>query len=298
MSAFLAASAQFPVLRYRDWSEVADTLERWVAEAAGQGARLLVFPEYAAMSLAALLSPAGQSDLALQLRELQVLRRDWLDLHRRLAQMHGVYLLAGSFPWQVEGAQRYVNRAWFCGPGGDAQFQDKQIMTRFEREHWGISGGEPAKVFATALGHVGVAICYDSEFPLLVRAQVEAGAEILLVPSCTDGLAGYHRVRIAAQARALESQCHVLLSPLVGEAPWSPAVDVNVGAAGVYGPPDRGFPDDGVIAQGQLNQRGWVYGEIDPARVRQVRRDGQVLNLHHWSEQPDLSAKIVPIPVR
>ncbi|MGQ0620706.1 MAG: carbon-nitrogen hydrolase family protein [Panacagrimonas sp.] len=295
MSAFLAAMAQFPVIRYRDWAEVEDRLDRWVADATGQGAKLLVFPEYASMSLAALLSPSAQGDLALQLQELQGLRSDWLALHRRLAHAHGVHVLAGSFPWQVEGALRYVNRAWLCSPNGDAQFQDKQIMTRFEREHWGISSGEPARVFATSLGLIGIAICYDSEFPLLVRAQVEAGAEILLVPSCTDAAAGYHRVRIAAQARALESQCHVLMSPLVGEAPWSPAVDVNVGAAGLYGPPDKGFPDDGVIAQGQLNEPGWILGEIDPARMRSVRQDGQVLNWRHWSERINTPAKIVPL---
>lgn len=281
--AFRAALAQFPVFAPRDWSEVEQTLARWVAEAAGQNAKLLVFPEYAAMSLAALFPAAVQADLPAQLLALQALRDEWLALHCRLAQAHGVYILAGSFPWQLD-ARRSVNRAWLCAPSGAAQFQDKQVMTRFEREVWGIHSGEPIKVFDTALGVIGVTICYDAEFPQLARAQVEAGAEILLVPSCTDALAGYHRVRVACQARALESQCHVLLSPLVGEAPWSPAVDVNVGAAGVYGPPDRSFPDDGVIVQGRLNEPGWVFAEIDPARVAQVRAEGQVFNLRHWPE--------------
>ncbi|MGQ0697006.1 MAG: carbon-nitrogen hydrolase family protein [Panacagrimonas sp.] len=284
MTPFLAAAAQFPVIRYSDWPEVEDTLACWVGEAAGQGAKLLVFPEYASMSLAALLAPAVQADLNAQLLELQALRDSYVDLHRRLAAQHGVFILAGSFPWQLE-THRVVNRAWLCAPSGAAAFQDKQIMTRFEREQWGIASGEPAKVFDTELGCIGVAICYDSEFPLLVHEQIEAGAEILLVPSCTDALAGYHRVRVAAQARALEGQCHVLLSPLVGEAPWSPAVDVNVGAAGIYGPPDRGFPDDGVIAQGRLNEPAWVYAEIDPAATAQARTQGQVLNVQHWAEQ-------------
>jgi len=140
-------------------------------------------------------------------------------------------------------------------------------------------------VFDTELGCIGVAICYDSEFPLLVRQQVEQGAELLLVPSCTDAAAGYHRVRVAAAARALESQCYVLLSPLVGTLDWSPAVDVNVGAAGIYGPPDRGFPDDGIVAAGTLDQPGWVYATVDLERVHQVRADGQVLNHRHWPEQ-------------
>jgi hypothetical protein len=76
----------------------------------------------------------------------------------------------------------------------------------------------------------------------------------------------------------------VLLSPLVGEAPWSPAIDVNVGVAGVYGPPDRGFPDDGVIAQGRDDAPGWVRARLEPAATREVRRNGQVLNVRHWPE--------------
>jgi predicted amidohydrolase len=292
VSAFLAAVAQYPVSEPRSWSEVEDRIAEAVGEAAGRGARLLVFPEYAAMTIAALFDAATRADLAAQIAAMQQHREAYLALHRRLAIEHRVILLAGSFPWRLDDG-RYVNRAGLFSPAGTSGFQDKRVMTRFEREHWGIAGGEPQKVFRTALGTIGIAICYDSEFPLLVRAQVEAGAEVLLVPSCTDALAGYHRVRVAAQARALESQCQVLLSPLVGEAPWSPAIDVNVGAAGIYGPPDRGFPDDGVIAQGRLNEPGWVYGEIDPARTREVRRNGQVLNLLHWGEQQGASGVAV-----
>jgi hypothetical protein len=62
-------------------------------------------------------------------------------------------------------------------------------------------------------------------------------------------------------------------------------VDVNVGAAGIYGPPDLGFPEDGVVALGPLNQPGWIYGEIDLDKVALVREQGQVLNYRHWSEQ-------------
>ncbi len=284
MSSFRAAIAQYPVSQPASWAEVEANLSRWADEAAAAGASLLVFPEYASMVLPALFAPAMQGNLDAQLLALQDLREDYLDLHRRLAQRHGVYLLAGSFPWQIE-ERRFHNRAWLCAPDGAAGFQDKRVMTRFEREQWSISGAEELKVFDTALGRIGVQICYDAEFPLPARAQAEAGAELLLIPSCTDSAAGYNRVRVAAQARALENQCYTLLSPLVGVAPWSPAIDVNVGAAGVYGPPDRGFPQDGVLVQGQLNQPGWVYAEIDLDKVAQVRQQGQVLNFRHWPEQ-------------
>jgi predicted amidohydrolase len=79
---------------------------------------------------------------------------------------------------------------------------EKRILTPFERA-WRVAPGRQLRVFETVLGRIGVAICYDSQFPLLVRAQAEAGAELILIPSCTEYLSGYHRVRAAAQARAL-----------------------------------------------------------------------------------------------
>jgi predicted amidohydrolase len=294
-SRFVVAAAQFAVFQPGDWSEVEQRLAAATAEAAqGRGAQLLVFPEYAAMTVAGLFPPAVRSDLALQIAQLQSWREHWLALHRSLAQEHRVHILAGSFPWQL-GDGRYVNRAWFIAPSGAADYQDKLIMTRFEREQWNIAGGDQLKVFDTTLGRIGVNVCYDVEFPLLARRQAEAGATLILVPSCTDTCAGYWRVRLASQARALENQCLVVQAPLVGEAPWSPAVDVNVGAAAVYGPPDRGFPDDGVLVRGEMNAPGWICTEIDCARTEAVRRDGQVLNFHDWDRQASLPQSIAAI---
>lgn len=284
MSRFLLASAQFPVSEPRSFSEVEDGLSRWVEEATQAGARLLVFPEYASLTLAALLPEPARADLTRQVAEVQRFRELYVELHQRLARESAAFILAGSFPWLLADG-RVVNRAWLCSPQGGLGFQDKQIMTRFERESWGIEGGVGLRVFETMLGKLAVNICYDSEFPLLARAQAEAGAELFLVPSCTDTARGYHRVRVAARARALENQCWFVQSPLVGEAAWSPAIDVNVGRAGVFGPPDHGFPEDGVLAQGELNRAQWVYAEVDLDAVGEVRAQGQVFNHRHWVEQ-------------
>lgn len=284
MSAFTLAAAQYPVDELRDWQHFEDKLGRWCREAATAGARLLVFPEYASMELASLFGPQLRADLHGQIAAMQDLLPRWQSLHARLARELGVYLLAGSFPVREGGG--YRNRAWLYAPDSSADYQDKQMMTRFEREQWDIGAGSGLKLFETALGRIGICTCYDIEFPLLARALVEAGADLLLAPSCTDTLAGYHRVRIGAQARALENQCYVVQAPLVGEAPWSPAVDVNIGAAGVYTPVDRGHPDNGVLAAGELNQPGWVYARVDPAELATVRQTGQVFNHRDWALQP------------
>jgi len=281
---FKLAAAQFPVFAPRSFADYEEMLGKWVADAASQGATLLLFPEYSSMSLSALIPPPMQSDLHAQIVEMQTLRELYVELHQSLARKHSIYLVAGSFPWEVL-PNRFHNRTWIFAPDGNRDFQDKHVMTRFERERWGISGSNESKVFSTDLGIIAIAICYDAEFPLTIRAQVEAGAELILVPSCTDSISGWQRVQIGARARALENQCYSALAPLVGEAPWSISVDVNIGAAGIFGPPDLGFPVNGIVVEGQLNQSAWVVSEVDLEKVRTVRERGQVLNFLHWREQ-------------
>ena len=78
----------------------------------------------------------------------------------------------------------------------------------------------------------------------------------------------------------------------------SSRIDNNVGAAGVYGPPDLGFPEDGVVAQGALNQAMWLYADLDLTAVTRVRMEGKVFNDKHWAEQPGaapLKANVVQL---
>lgn len=278
------AAATYPMDVLPDWSAYEAKLTRWIAEAAGQGADLLVFPEYGAMELATLAGPDIAADIEAAARAVSDLIPQADALHAELARQHGVHILAASAP--VFEGPRLVNRARLIAPDGTIGVQDKQIMTRYEREVWDVHPGGPLRLFHTAIGRIGVLICYDAEFPLLARALVEAGAEIILVPSCTDALAGYWRVRVGAMARALEGQCVTVQAPTSGDAPWCPAVDENVGAAGIYGPSDLGFPPTGVLAEAGLNTPGWTYALVDRALIDHVRREGQVLNAAHWAEQP------------
>lgn len=294
MTRFTVAAAQYPIDRLESWDAYAAKITRWIEQAAAGSAALAVFPEYGAMELAALDSET-MGDLAGSLESVSALLPRVDALHADLARCHGLHILAASAPCAV-GKGRYVNRARLFTPDGKVGVQDKLVMTRFEREEWHVSASAPLRLFETRLGKIGVTICYDSEFPLLARAQVEAGMDLLLVPSCTDTAHGYWRVRLGAQARALEGQCYAVHAPTVGEALWSPAVDVNRGAAAIYGPPDRGMPADGVLAIGVMDAAQWVFAEVDPARVADLRADGGVLNARHWTEQPG-AAMLPPVEV-
>ena len=281
MSELRLGLLQYGVSRVASLDDYADKLDRLTAEGAKR-ADLLVMPEYACMELAAAFTKAPEPRAEL---EAVCDHAPWiLDVMRRTAQRHRVWLLPGSMPWREGGRVR--NRAPLIDPLGVVRFQDKRVMTRFETDSWQVEPGAAPAVFETDWGRIGAAICYDVEFPPLVRAQVTAGAWLILAPSCTETLHGSNRVRLSARARALENQCFVAVAPTVGAAPWLATLDENRGRAGVYGPVDRGFPEDGVVAEGSPDQPGWVFATIDAASLDRVRADGAMRNHRDWPEPP------------
>jgi predicted amidohydrolase len=275
------ASAAYPLDVLTSWAQFEDKIEAWVADAAGAGADLLVFPEYGAMELATLDGLQVAGDLEASLFSVSDRLPDADALHVKLAASYGVHIIAASGPAATD--TRPVNRARLITPTGQIGVQDKQIMTRFEGEVWDVVPGNNLQVFDTALGKIGILICYDSEFPLLGRALTEC--DVIAVPSVTETLAGYWRVRIGSMARALENQCVTAMSSVVGDAEWSEALGTSFGAGGIYGPPDNGFPPTGVLAAGALNDPVWTYADVDLDQIANVRADGIVLNRRHWSGQ-------------
>lgn len=266
-----------------DFSTFAERIGVRVAAAVASGAQLLVLPEYLALEAAAILPPDARGDLRRSLAGLQAYHGEYLALGAELARRHSVYLLAGTFLLDVGGG-RYRNRAYFFAPDGRHGFQDKLTLTGYEREAGVIEVGDELRVFETDFGRVGIAICYDIEFPLYARAQAEAGARLLLVPSCTDTDAGATRVRVGCQARALENQLFVACAVTAGEAHWSPVLDINTGLAAVYTPIDLGFPSSGIAAQAGPDA-DWAITGLDLDALDAVQREGQVANARDWTAQ-------------
>lgn len=281
------AACQYAIELHETWEAYADHLQALCAEAVEAGARLLLLPEYAGLVLSGQLTPEQRGDLKASIAGIQPLIEPWKALCAGLARRWGIYLQPGTLP-VLDSDGAYRNRAWLFGPHGALGYQDKLMMTRFEREQWGIAAGHGLNVFETDIGRLGILVCYDNEFPLLARRLAEQGADLILAPSCTDTEAGYHRVRIGAQARALENQIAVLQSPTVGMAPWSPALDENLGRAGLFVPPDRGMPGDGVVALSESldpHCSRWLVCDLDLEAVRRVRQEGQVFTRRDWPEQ-------------
>jgi predicted amidohydrolase len=274
---------QYPIERPASIAAFGAKLDRWIAEA-NHRADILVLPEYACVELGAALVGRDATDEPTELAAMVANADAILDEMRATARRNGIWLLAGSLPMRA--GERVVARAPLIAPDGRAAFQEKRTMTRFEDERWGIHGGVGPRVFDTPWGRIGISICYDVEFPKHVRTQVEAGAWLILAPSCTDSVHGFTRVRVSAAARAIENQCYVACTPTVGTAPWSAALDVNRGHAAVFCPADRGFPESGVLAAGKLDAAEWVFCDLDPAAIEAVREHGAVRNHRDWPHHP------------
>jgi predicted amidohydrolase len=277
------AVCKYPVGQPPDFAAFAAKQQRLLDTAAALGAQVAVLPEYLSLELAATFPDEVRGDLHASLAAIQSLRTQWLALFAGLARASGMHVLAGSFLLaQADG--RYRNRSDLFAPDGGHLWQDKLQLTGFEKATGVIDGGDALKVAGIGAIRAGISICYDSEFPLPVRAQYEAGARLLLVPSCTDTVAGATRVQVGCLARALENRMFVAQAVTAGQAPWSPALDENTGEATVYAPMDAGFPADGILARTRGDDT-WAAAELDFDLLEGTRGGAQVANDRDWSGQ-------------
>lgn len=264
-----------------------------VDTAADYKCRLIVFPEYFTLQLLTL------GDLRRPIPEQIAGLADEVDrfveMMGSFARRHGIYICAGTIPVRRNGASTVRNESFIFGPKGEYRSQSKIHMTRYESEEWFVSPGDHLRIFETSFGKLAITICYDVEFPELARAAARAGADILLVPSCTDDRQGFLRVRYCAHARTIENQLYVVHASTVGSLPMVPAVSLNYGQAAILTPSDFPFARDGILAEGVHNQETMVIGELNLATLREARQTGTVLPLRDSQHTADVTNAIEEI---
>ena len=284
------ATAQYfirPVRSFDDFGEqVAAVVE--TAGSQGYGARLLVLPEYLTIQLLAL--DRSTAPITEKVRGLAGYLDRYVDLFRGLAKANDLYIVGGTIP-VIEG-ERVFNDAYLFAPSGEVATQGKLHMTRWEREEWRVSERDRLRVFQTDFGKIAIAICYDVEFPEIIRAVAREDIDVLCVPSCTDDRHGFFRVRYCAQARCIENQVYVLHSSTVGGLPRVPDAALNYGQAAILTPCDFAFARDGILASGTPNNEDLVIGDLDLAVLKEARENGTVLPLKDSARSHEISADI------
>ncbi|MEZ4837276.1 MAG: carbon-nitrogen hydrolase family protein [Caldilineaceae bacterium] len=168
-----------------------------VAEAADQGAQLVVLPELFAFDYVAF----TDRDPAL-FQRAEPLRGPTFAAMSAAAQRHKVWLIPSIFEKEVAGV--CYDTAMLINPDGElvGRYRKTHIALLSDpkggQEKFFFKAGNELPVFDTPLGKIGILICYDRGFPEAWRVLVLKGAEIIAVPITTtdeDGFAEMARTR-------------------------------------------------------------------------------------------------------
>lgn len=275
-SSVRVATVQFQMRRIGKIDEFEEQVEYFVDVAADYSADFVTFPELFTLELLSI----GEEKLAPD----QAIERvaDYTDrfcaFMEKLAVSYNINIIGGSHPTRMDNGD-IRNISYIFLRDGGVYTQEKLHPTPSERRWWNIKGGYGANVIPTDCGPIGVMICYDSEFPEMARHLVNQGAMMLFVPFCTDERRGYLRVRYCCQARAVENQCYVITSGVVGNIPNVENMDIHYAESAILTPSDFPFARDGVAADTAPNTETIAIADLSLDDLLTSRQAGAVQNL-------------------
>lgn len=235
--------------------------ERLIRLAAARGAQLVVLPEVFNWR-------GKRTEEAV---EVETLEGPTLSLMARIAAELKLHLVAGSITEQVGDQSKSYNTSALFGPDGERiavyrkiHLFDVDLPGRVSfKESDGKLSGHDVVCAVTALGKIGLSICYDLRFPELYRLLAYAGARIVTVPSAFTFPTGEAHWEVLLRARAIENQVYVV-------------------APGQFGPNVHGFNDYGnsmivdpwgrVLARA-ADQEGVIVAPLDLDYLERVRRE-------------------------
>lgn len=293
MSTFRIASVQLELRREPTVNAYLDHVGELVSAARDETAELVVFPELASTGLLGTITDHEVTSTSVSDDYWKVLaghEREIVDGLVDLARRHGVTLLGGSHNRvRPDGGLR--NTAYLVDPDGRVETQDKMQLTPPELA-MGTTPGEELLVTKIGPFTAGVLICADIQFPELSRYLVSQGVDLILCPSLTWNRRGLNRVRIGSQARAMENQLYVVMSPLFGSSGLpSDAPMFTVGKAFVAGPNDKNHgSNDGMLGTTAGTDEEVLVVDLDPATLKASRENPDTPGLA--LRRPDLYARL------
>ncbi|HYD79702.1 MAG TPA: carbon-nitrogen hydrolase family protein [Paucimonas sp.] len=234
------------------------TARRLTDEAVGQGAQVVLLPEYwPVMGMretdkVALAERAGAGPIQ--------------DFMASLAREHGIWLIGGTLPLAAPEPGKVLNTTLVYDPDGEfvARYDKIHLFSftkgdeSYDEARTIVHGAQVAHA-ALPFGKVGLSVCYDLRFPELYRALGDCA--LIVVPAAFTYTTGKAHWEILLRARAIENQCYVLASAQGGRHPngrstWGHSMLI-----------DPWGEIKAVLPEGE----GVVVGEIDTAQLRRVR---------------------------
>lgn len=242
---------------------VEENLERmahWVAEAASQGATLVLLPEYFCLM-------GAEQDKVRYREPFGLTERS--PIQRALSEVaarHGLWLVGGTVPLVADAPDRVRNTVLVFGPQGDVRARyDKIHLFAFQKgsesydEAKTIEPGSQPVVCETPAGRTGLSVCYDLRFPELYRAM--SPLDLILMPAAFTYTTGKAHWELLLRARAVENQCYLLASAQGGihengRRTWGHSMLVDPWGDVIS-----------VLAEGE----GLVIGKVDQNRTAEIR---------------------------
>ena len=266
---------QWQMRPYASLDDLFEQVEFFVDAVSDYKSDFILFPEYFNAPLMAKFNDMGEAQ---SIRAMAQYTSQIRDRFRELAISYNINIITGSMPYLKEDNALY-NVGFLCRRNGTVSMYEKIHVTLDEQKCWGLSAGSRIQTFDTDCGRIGIVICYDVEFPELSRLMADDGMKILFVPFMTDTPNAYARVRVCAQARAIENECYVAIAGSVGNLPRVHNMDIQYAQSAVFTPCDFAFPNDGKRAEATPNSEMILVSDVDLSLLNELHTYGSVRNL-------------------
>jgi nitrilase len=282
-----------PVVLDRD--ATLEKLARVAAEAAREGAELLVFPETFvpaypssawAKALAGWADPSAKQAFALLARESVAVPGEACERLGAIAREHGVWLVTGVNEIDPERPGTIYNALLYHAPDGSLALHHRKLVpTNHERLVWGQGDGRGLRAIPTPLGRIGGLICWENYMPLARFALYESGVEIYVASTADDGDAWQATlVHIARESRAfVVAPAHFQrAASYPDDFPLAALLDgrdvLGRGGSAILGP-------DGAYLAGPLyDEEGVLYADLEPSRLAEERQRFDPAGHYHRPE--------------
>jgi nitrilase len=266
-----------------DRAATLDKLAALTAEAAGQGAELVVFPETFvsvypsstwAKALAGWGDPRATAAFATLARESVEVPGPAADKLGSIARDSGVWLVTGVNEIDPTRNGTVYNALLYHAPDGSLALKHRKLVpTNHERLVWGQGDGEGLRAIETPLGRIGGLICWENYMPLARFSLYESGIEIYLASTADDG-DGWQAtlVHIARESRAfVVAPSHFQrASAYPDDFPLRDLIEgldvIGRGGSAILA------PDGSYLAGPVYDEEAILYAELDVARLFEERQ--------------------------
>ena len=244
--------------------------EKFMAEAAGRGAQLQVFPEafiggYPKGSdfgaRVGSRTPEGRKHFRRYYEGAIDVPGPATERLGKAARAHRTWLVIGAI--ERDGGTLYCTVLFFAPDGSLAGKHRKLMPTAMERLIWGFGDGSTMPVIETGFGKIGAVICWENYMPLLRAAMYAKGVQLYCAPTVDD------RESWAGSMRhiALEGRCFVLSACQYVRSEGAPDGECIRGGSVIVSPLGR------VLAGPCYEGECILTAEIDPGEIAEGKFD-------------------------